>query len=90
MDSAPNPVEVAPWAPALEDSSKAIERVKSWSERAHQVYPQNTLRAWGFDWAVFMGFCGPRAASPLPASAELVAAFVEEAPAAGQRADSWA
>jgi integrase len=85
MDTGSNPIEIAPWAPSLENSSKAVERVKNWWERAHQVYPANTLRAWRFDWAVFISFCEPRRTSPLPAAAELVAAFVEQQGRAGKR-----
>jgi len=85
MEAAEIPLEIAPWAAGLEASSTAVERVKTWWEKASRVYPKNTLRAWRFDWAVFLGFCGSRHATPLPASAELVAAFVEEQGRAGKK-----
>jgi integrase len=76
---------VAPWALTKDLSASAAERVRAWWERAHHVYPATTQRAWRFDWAVFLGFCDPRGASPLPASPETVAAFVEACRAAGKK-----
>jgi site-specific recombinase XerD len=85
MDTASNPPDIAPWALGLNASSKAVDRVKEWWELAHRAYPANTLRAWRFDWTVFMTFCEPQRAPPLPASAELVAAFVEQQGRAGKK-----
>jgi integrase len=68
---------VAPWALAKDLAPAAAERVRAWWERAHRAYPETTQRAWRFDWAVFLGFCEPRGVSPLPASPDTVAAFVE-------------
>jgi hypothetical protein len=57
-------------------SPVAAERVRAWWERAHRVYPAATQKAWRFDWAVYLQFCEPVNACPLPAAPETVAAFV--------------
>jgi integrase len=77
--------ELAPWALTLESASAPANRVRTWWERARGVYPENTLRARRFDWAVFIGFCGELGAVPLPATAEIVAEFVEGQGAAGKK-----
>jgi len=79
------PESAAPWALTKDLSASAAERVGAWWERAHRVYPETTQRAWRFDWAVFLGFCEPQSASPLPASPETVAAFVEAFRAEGKK-----
>ena len=66
----------APWVPAQDLAPVSAERVRAWWERAHRVYPAATQKAWRFDWAVFMAFCEPASACPLPAAPETVAAFV--------------
>src|SRR5580704_4928484 len=67
----------APWALAPTLSPTAADRVRAWWGRAQHVYPPNTRSAWRCDWAVFIGFCESRGLSPLPASPETAAAFVE-------------
>src|ERR1019366_4027379 len=76
---------VAPWVSAQDLAPAAAERVRTWWERAHRVYPAATQKAWRFDWAVFLGFCEPKNACPLPAAPETVAAFVAHCKEAGKK-----
>ncbi|MBS1994699.1 MAG: tyrosine-type recombinase/integrase [Cyanobacteria bacterium SZAS LIN-2] len=73
----------APWAPATE--SRAADHVRTWWQRAQHVYPANTLRAWRFDWSVYLRFCFENSVSPLPAEASSVAAFVSSCRAGGKK-----
>lgn len=70
---------------APELPSAAVERVKAWWERARDVYPPNTQKAWRHDWAVFIEYCEPAKQSPLPASPETVAGFVTACREAGKK-----
>ena len=72
---------VAPWIAADRTGLSALEnaalrRIRAWWERAQRVYPPNTQKAWRCDWAVFLAFCEPTSACPLPTTPETVAAFV--------------
>ena len=80
-----HPESLAPWAQALGQSSTAAERIRAWWEQANKACPAATLRAWRFDWAVYLAYCSPRKVVPLPASAEAVAAFVESCHIAGKK-----
>jgi len=55
----------------------ALLYLRSWWGRAQSAYPPNTRKAWAHDWASFTAFCKDRGLSPLPASSETVAAFVQ-------------
>jgi integrase len=61
------------------------ENVRAWWKKARRVYPEATLRAWRFDWVVFLAFCKPRGLLPLPAAPSTVAAFVEACGEAGKK-----
>ncbi len=61
------------------------EKARAWWRKARRVYPEATLRAWRFDWAVFLQFCKPRGLLPLPASSQTVAAFIADCGAAGKK-----
>src|SRR5208283_788884 len=81
---------LAPWIPSSVQAHgtlvpEAAERVRLWWERAQQVYPANTRKAWRCDWAVFYAFCVPAGLSPLPASSDTVAAFVTHCREAGRK-----
>jgi integrase len=78
VDIANRPSEsLAPWMPPEGQSLQPAERVRVWWEGASRVYPETTKKAWRCDWAVFMAFCEPRKASPLPADPATVASFVD-------------
>src|ERR1022692_5208187 len=78
MDLQNRPSEsLAPWMLATGLLTEPAERVRAWWERASRVYPETTKKAWRYDWASFIAFCIPRNASPLPATAETVASFVD-------------
>jgi integrase len=68
-----------------EISLTPAERVRAWWKKARRVYPEATLRAWRFDWAVFLAFCKPRGLLPLPAAPSTVAAFIEACGEAGKK-----
>ena len=86
MEGAENlPESVAPWLLAEGVSSAAADRVRQWWERARRAYPANTQRAWRFDWVVFLAYCQPLGRSPLPASPETVAGFIEACRVAGKK-----
>jgi site-specific recombinase XerD len=77
---------VAPWieqTTLIEESAAA--RVRAWWERARQVYPPNTQKAWRSDWKIFLAFCEPQGLSPLPASSETIAAFVSHSRETGRK-----
>ena len=63
----------------------AVERVKTWWERAQRVYPAATQKAWRCDWAVFLKFCEPGRTCPLPAMPETVATFVAQCRIQGKK-----
>lgn len=56
-----------------------------WTELAQRAYSANTLRAWRFDWAEFMGFCARVRSPALPATPDLVRAFIHDRIAAGKK-----
>jgi integrase len=86
MDLVENPGKsAAPWLPEHDLAPAAADRVRAWWERAHRVYPAATQKAWRFDWAVFLAFCEPQKACPLPAAPETVAAFVAHCREGGKR-----
>ncbi|MDB6084731.1 MAG: integrase family protein [Gammaproteobacteria bacterium] len=87
MDLAsPASESLAPWMPATVSFADApAERVRAWWERAQRAYPENTRKAWRSDWKAFMAFCELRNASPLPASPETVASFVDACRLAGKK-----
>ena len=77
---------VAPWIESttlIEENAAA--RVRAWWERAQNVYPINTQKAWRSDWKVFLAFCQPRGLSQLPVSSENVAGFVSHCREAGKK-----
>ncbi|MGA3205331.1 MAG: hypothetical protein ABSF12_22775, partial [Bryobacteraceae bacterium] len=77
---------VAPWIQSnVAVEAGAAERVRAWWERAQQVYPANTQKAWRSDWAVFLSYCQPLGLSPLPAASETVAGFVTHCREAGKK-----
>jgi len=77
VESIEGPEEsVAPWLAAQDLAPLAADRVRAWWERAQLVYPANTQKAWRCDWAVFLTFCEPTNACPLPATPETIAAFI--------------
>ena len=67
------------------DFATPAEKVRAWWRKARRVYPEATLRAWRFDWAVFLAFCKPRDLSPLPASPATIAAFIADCGAAAKK-----
>jgi integrase len=71
------PESLPPWMPERGPRAEPADRIRSWWERARQVYPENTKKAWRNDWTVFLAFCMPQHLCPLPAIPETVAAFVE-------------
>jgi integrase len=73
----PTSESLAPWMPATGPIAEPAERVRAWWERANRIYPETTKKAWRCDWAVFMTFCQPKNSSPLPATPETVASFVD-------------
>jgi integrase len=86
MELLESPVKsVAPWLPAQDLAPVAADRVKAWWERAQRVYPHNTQKAWRCDWVVFLTFCEPTNACPLPATPETVAAFVAQCRIEGKK-----
>ena len=68
---------VIPWASALPLESAAATHVRAWWTSAKNVYPRNTLLAWGCDWAIYAAFCDERGFTTVPASPETIAAFIE-------------
>jgi hypothetical protein len=68
---------LAPWMPSSGHAMERAERVRAWWERTSRVYLENTKQAWCCDWGVFMAFCSPKKASPLPATPETAASFVD-------------
>jgi integrase len=60
-----------------DEQARAIETLRAWDAMAQGAYPPNTVRAWRADWRAFMQFCFTCSASPLPASAHTVRAYVQ-------------
>lgn len=76
---------LALWISAPGIPEEAAERLRAWWERAQRVYPTATQKAWRCDWAVFLTFCEPSRACPLPATSETVATFVAQCRIEGKK-----
>ena len=63
----------------------AIERMRSWWQRAQRVYPKATLRAWRSDALIFGVYCRSLGVSALPATPETVAGFVLDCKELGKK-----
>jgi site-specific recombinase XerD len=69
---------LAEWIPPLDALPPvAVGQLRAWWHRAERVYPVNTLKAWRCDWVIYGGYCAARDLSPLPASPDTVAGFVQ-------------
>lgn len=74
------------WGPRLDVLPPiAADKLRTWWQRAQRVYPDATLKAWRWDWAVYWGFCDPRQLLPLPATTETVAGFVVHCKEVGKK-----
>jgi integrase len=62
--------------PTGELTPENARQLAAWSALAVEVYPQNTLRAWKADWALYKEWADQAGRVALPATPETVAAFV--------------
>jgi integrase len=75
----------APWVRGLKPESPAAIAVRKWWDLAQRVYPENTLRAWRFDWRVYEEFCRAKGRVTVPARPATVATFAEACAEAGRK-----
>ena len=67
------------WAEPFGSLSPAnADQLAAWSALAREAYPQNTLRAWRADWALYKEWAERVGCQHLPAAPESIAAFVTE------------
>jgi integrase len=77
MGQTDNPTKFAlRWSELRELAPGASNKLIEWARLATKAYPPNTLRAWKADWAIYRRFCESSGVLPLPASPEVVAAFI--------------